>query len=283
MTPQTSPIVDSHVHLWDPQRFRMPWLDDLDALRRPFGLETFAEHARGLNVREIVYVQVDTTPAYGFLEARWAARQDPQVAGVVAWAPMDDGRVAATYLESLKELGPRIKGVRRLFQSEPDPDVLVAPDLLRGLRLLPEYDLSFDICIRHQQLPCTLEMVRACPETQFILDHLGKPDVRAGLLDPWREHVAALAELPNVVCKVSGLVTEADHARWTAGDLEPYVAHVLQVFGEDRVLFGGDWPVVTLAAEYGNWVTTLEQLTSNLSATARQKLWADNARRIYRL
>jgi L-fuconolactonase len=161
--------------------------------------------------------------------------------------------------------------------------VLVAPDLLRGLRLLPEYDLSFDICIRHQQLPRTLEMVRACPETQFILDHLGKPDVRAGLLDPWREHVAELAALPNVVCKVSGLVTEADHAHWTAEDLEPYVAHVLQVFGQDRVLFGGDWPVVTLAADYGKWVSTLDQLTSNLSASARHKLWADNARRIYRL
>jgi L-fuconolactonase len=283
MTLHPSPILDSHVHLWDPQRFRMPWLDDIHALRQPFGLEVFAEHARGLNVREIVYVQVDTTPAYGFLEARWAARQDPRVAGIVAWAPMDDGGIATTYLESLKELGPRIKGVRRLFQSEPDPDVLVAPELLRGLRLLPDYDLSFDICIRHQQLPRTLDMVRACPETQFILDHLGKPDVRAGLLDPWREHVAALAELPNVVCKVSGLVTEAHHARWTATDLEPYVAHVLQVFGEDRVLFGGDWPVVTLAAEYGKWVSTLDQLTSNLSAGARHKLWADNARRVYRL
>ena len=276
-------MVDSHVHLWDPRRFRMPWLDDIDALRRPFGMDTFVEHARGLPLEQLVYVQVDTTPAYGWLEARWAVQQDPPLAGVVAWAPMDDGPIVASYLTALKELGPRIKGVRRLLQSEPDPDVLVAPDLLRGLRLLTEYDLSFDICIRHQQLARAIDMVRACPETQFILDHLGKPDVRAGLLDPWRDQLAELAQLSNVVCKVSGVVTEADHDRWTVADLEPYVAHALQVFGEDRVLFGGDWPVVTLAAEYGRWVATLQQLTAALSPAAKRKLWADNARRVYRL
>ncbi len=276
-------MVDSHVHLWDPRRFRMPWLDDIDALRRPFGMETFVQHTRGLPLEQLVYVQVDTTPAYGWLEARWAVQQDPPLAVVVAWAPIDDGPIVASYLTALKELGPRIKGVRRLLQSEPDPDVLVAPDLLRGLRLLTEYDLSFDICIRHQQLARAIDMVRACPETQFILDHLGKPDVRAGLLDPWRDQLAELAQLSNVVCKVSGVVTEADHDRWTVADLEPYVAHVLQVFGEDRVLFGGDWPVVTLAAEYGRWVATLQQLTSALSPAAKRKLWADNARRVYRL
>lgn len=276
-------MVDSHVHLWDPRRFRMPWLDDIDALRRPFGMETFVQHTRGLPLEQLVYVQVDTTPAYGWLEARWAVQQDPPLAGVVAWAPIDDGPIVASYLTALKELGPRIKGVRRLLQSEPDPDLLVAPDLLRGLRLLTEYDLSFDICIRHQQLARAIDMVRACPETQFILDHLGKPDVRAGLLHPWRDQLAELAQLSNVVCKVSGVVTEADHERWTVADLEPYVAHTLQVFGEDRVLFGGDWPVVTLAAEYSRWVATLQQLTSALSPAAKRKLWADNARRVYRL
>jgi L-fuconolactonase len=261
----------------------MPWLDDIDALRRPFGLDIFAEHARGLGVEQLVYVQVDTTPGYGLLEARWAAQQDLPVAGVVAWAPMDDGPIVASYLKALKELGPRIKGIRRLFQSEPDPETLVAPDLLQGLRLLPEYNLSFDICIRHHQLARTLDMVRACPETQFVLDHLGKPDVRAGLIDPWREQIAELAEFPNVVCKVSGVVTEADHAHWRVEDLEPYVSHVFRVFGEDRVLFGGDWPVVTLAADYRRWVATLDQLTSTLAAGAKQKLWADNARRVYKL
>jgi L-fuconolactonase len=282
MTPG-APIVDAHVHLWDPRRFRMPWIDDNDHLRRPFGLTEFAQHAGPLPIEAVIYVQVDVTPAYGLLEARWAVQQDDLVAGVVAWAPMEDGDTVASYVQALVELGARIKGVRRLLQSESNPDFLVAPDLVKGLRLLPEYGLSFDICIRHHQLARTIDMVRACPETQFVLDHLAKPDVQAGLVEPWREHMAELAEFPNVACKLSGLVTEADHARWTVEDLAPYVSHVMSVFGEDRVLFGGDWPVVTLAASYQQWVESLDRLTSNLSPSAKRKLWADNARRLYRL
>src|SRR5438445_12442880 len=134
-------IVDSHVHLWDPRRFRMPWLDDIDPLRQPFGLDTFAEHARGLPIDRLVYVQVDTTPAYGLLEARWAAQQDLPVAGIVAWAPMEDGRVVTSLLDALKEVGPRIKGTRRLLQTEPAADVLEAAVPLVGLRVSPVDDL----------------------------------------------------------------------------------------------------------------------------------------------
>jgi L-fuconolactonase len=276
-------IVDSHVHLWDPRRFRMPWLDDIDQLRRPYEMEVFAEHTRDVSVDQAVYVQVDTTPAYGLLEARWATDQSSPLAGVVAYAPIEDGEIVATYLNELQQLGPRVKGIRRLLQAEPDPDFLVAPSFIEGLRILPKYGYSFDICIVHPQLARTIEMVRACPETQFIFDHLGKPDIRSGRLDPWREQVAELASLPNVVCKISGVVTEADHAGWTPRDVEPYISHALSVFGEDRVLFGGDWPVVTLASTYRRWVETLDELTRALSPTAKRKLWADNARRVYRL
>jgi L-fuconolactonase len=129
----------------------------------------------------------------------------------------------------------------------------------------------------------TIDMVRACPETQFVLDHLGKPGVRAGMVEPWRAQLTELAEFPNVVCKISGIVTEAHHTAWTADDLKLYVEHALEVFGEDRVLFGGDWPVVTLASSYRRWVETLDELTRGLSVEARRKLWADNARRVYRL
>jgi L-fuconolactonase len=234
----------------------------------------------------LVYVQVDVTPAYGLLEATWVAEQadrDRRVAGMVAWAPLEDGLVASSYLDALVRIGGPLKGVRRLIQSETDPDFPIRPDLLAGLRLLPKYGLSFDICIRHDQLARTIDMVRACPETAFVLDHLGKPDVKAGGIEPWRAQIAELAEQPNVVCKVSGLVTEADHAHWTPAELEPYVAAVLAAFGEDRVLFGGDWPVVTMAASYRRWVSVLGELTAMLSPSARQKLWADNARRVYRL
>jgi L-fuconolactonase len=116
-----------------------------------------------------------------------------------------------------------------------------------------------------------------------VLDHFGKPDVRGARLDPWRDQISRLAEFANVTCKISGLVTEADHSAWTPADLQPYVSHALQVFGEDRVLFGGDWPVVTLASSYRRWIETLDRLTSHLSPGAGRKLWAENARRVYRL
>jgi L-fuconolactonase len=265
-------IVDAHVHLWDPRTFRMPWLDGDPVLGHPFGPPEFGEAAQGLNVESFVYVQVDTTPAYGLLEARWAAARQPTA--IVAWAPMEDGEVARTYLDALVET-PRVKGVRRLIQSETEPDFPLW--LVPGLRVLPGYGLSFDICIRHDQLARTIDMVRECPETDFILDHMAKPAIRARQLDPWREQIAQLAQFPNVVCKVSGLVTEADHARWTPEDLAPYITHVLQAFGEDRVLFGGDWPVVTRASTYRRWVETVAQHSQS------PKLWRDNTRRVYRL
>jgi L-fuconolactonase len=279
-------FVDAHVHLWDPFRVRMPWLDGDATLQRRFDLDDLSAAALGLPLQQVIYVEVDVTPAYGLLEARWAADQaerDQRLAGIVAHAPMEDGGVVRSYLDALKNMGPRIKGVRRLMQSESDPDFPVRPGLLEGLRLLPEYRFSFDICIRHAQLGRTVDMVRACPDTQFVLDHLAKPDIRLHNQDPWREQMAELAELPNVVCKVSGLVTEADHAAWTIADLQPFVLHALAVFGEERVLFGGDWPVVTLAASYRRWVESLDALTAHLSDTARRKLWVDNARRVYRL
>jgi L-fuconolactonase len=266
-------IVDSHVHLWHPRRFRIPWLDGDAVLEHQFERAEFDAATAGLNVDAIVYVQVDVKPAYGLLEARWAAQQ--QVDGIVAWAPLEDGPVARSYLDELKTIGPRIKGVRRLIQSETDPDFPLR--LIDGVRLLPGYGLSFDICIRHDQLARSIDLVRACPETQFVLDHLGKPGVKAGLLDPWRGEIDVLAALPNVVCKVSGLVTEADHQRWTPDDLAPYIRHVRDAFGEDRVLFGGDWPVVNHAATYRRWVETLAAFSTS------PKLWRDNARRAYRL
>jgi L-fuconolactonase len=149
--------------------------------------------------------------------------------------------------------------------------------------MLSEFDLSFDLCITHRQLPDVIELVRLCPGTRFVLDHEGKPDIRQHLLDPWREQIKELATFENVDCKISGLVTEADHQHWTAEELTSYVMQVLTVYGEDRVMFGGDWPVLLLASSYQRWVETLEMLTSHMSSSALRKLWSENARRIYRL
>lgn len=279
-------IIDTHLHLWDPAQFRIPWLDGNELLNRAYSMESFCEHTIGLNIAAMVYVQVDVAPAYALLEAQHVAQlaaHEPRLQGIVAWAPLEDGECARSMLEALVAVGPLVKGVRRILQGESDPAYCLQPSFVRGVEMLAAYGLSFDICIYHYQLPAVIELVQQCPDVTFILDHIGKPDIRHGVLDPWRAHLAMLARLPNVVCKISGVATEADHARWTVDDLAPYIWHALDVFGEDRVMFGGDWPVALLATSYRRWVETLATLTADFAPEAQRKLWSGNARRVYRL
>jgi L-fuconolactonase len=264
----------------------MSWLDGDTLLNKRYDLAEYREHTRGIDVEAMVYVQVDVEPPYGLLEAQWVAERaaaEPRLQGIVAWAPVEYGERSRAFLDALAAVPGPIKGVRRLLQGEPDPAFCLRPDFVRGVQILPEYGFSFDICIREHQLASAVELVRRCPETSFMLDHIGKPRIKEHLLDPWRAQIEELAALPNVMCKVSGLVTEADHRGWTPDDLAPYVAHVLAAFGEDRVAFGGDWPVALLASPYRRWVETLDALTAHLTPTAKRKLWAENARRFYRL
>jgi L-fuconolactonase len=162
-------------------------------------------------------------------------------------------------------------------------DFCTRPEFIAGVKQLPAAGLSCDLCCKHPQLSSVIELVRSCPETNFILDHAGKPGIRAGLLDPWREHVRTLASLPNVVCKFSGLVTEADHQSWTVAHLQPYVSHLLETFGPARLLFGGDWPVAKLASGYVRWLTTAQGLVAHLSAAEQAAIFRDNAARVYRI
>lgn len=281
----TTPLIDSHVHLWNPARFPMPWLAGDPLLEQPYEVEAFAAHTAEYGVAGLVYVETGVEPTFALLEARWMtqlAEATPLIRGIVAHAPLEYGTRTRGYLDALAALGGRIKGVRRNLQGEADPAFCLQEDFLEGVRLLPEYGFSFDICIKHPQLPAVTEMVRRCPETTFILDHLGKPDARAGELEPWRANLSDLAERPNVACKLSGLVTEADHEAWTAEGLEPYVAHVLECFGE-RAMFGSDWPVMKLAADYGRWLQTVQDLTQGLSPEARTTLYSGAATAWYRL
>jgi L-fuconolactonase len=280
------PVVDSHVHLWDPRWFRMAWLDGDPLLNHPFGPIDYREHTHGVDVDAMVYLEVDIAPHYALLEAAWAvdrAAEDPRIEAIVAHAPVEYGEQVRAYLGQLVSLGPLVKGVRRITQGESDDRFCARPSFVQGVRLLPEFGLSFDACIVHHQLPGLIELVQQCPDVSFVLDHLGKPAIRNRELEPWTTNLRELASMPNVVCKVSGAVTEANHAAWTLEDLKPYVLHALDVFGEDRILFGGDWPVVLKAASYRRWVNVLDELTAELTDDARRKLWAGNARRVYRL
>ncbi|MDB5081811.1 MAG: amidohydrolase 2 [Chloroflexi bacterium] len=280
------PVIDTHVHLWDPALFKLSWTEDKPVLTRPYKLPEFNEASREIEVEGFVFIEAAVDPQYSFLEVAWVgnlARLEPRLKGIVAMAPLEHGKRVRHYLERLLDSGPLIKGIRRLIQGEPDPNFCLQPDFIEALRLLPDFGLSFDICIYHNQLPAAIEMVKQCPGNEFILDHIAKPAIKSGELSPWQENMAQLAQLPNVVCKISGLVTEADQENWTEDNLAPYVSHVLEVFGEDRVMFGSDWPVALLASPYTRWIETLDRLTSHLSVEARRKLWAGNARRVYRL
>ena len=280
------PIVDAHVHLWDPTHFRMAWLDGNEHLGKPFGLKEYAEHTAGIQVEAMVYLEVDLATDYRLLEAKWVADlalKEDRIKGIVASAPMEYGKQVRAFLQALVATSPRVKGVRRLTQGEADPEYCLQPRFLDGIRLLPEYGLSFDIGINFRQLGPSVEMVRRCPETQFILDHIAKPNIREQKMDPWRGQIEELAKLPNVVCKVSGVATETRGEDWTVEEVAPYIEHVLDTFGEDRVVYGGDWPVVLNASSYKRWYDTLDQITASRSETFKRKLWNTNAKRFYRL
>ncbi len=264
----------------------IPWLGDVPDLNVPLGLEEYAADTAPLDIAGMVYVEVDVAPQFALLEAEAVvklAEREPRLLGIVAAAPVEYGLRARRYLDALQRLGPLIKGVRRNLQGEREAAFCLTDDFITGVRMLADYDWSFDICIRHDQLPAVTALVRHCPDVRFVLDHMGKPPIRQHQLDPWRDHLTELAALPNVWCKVSGLVTEADHEHWRAEDLLPYIAHGLRSFGAERLLFGGDWPVARLAATYQQWVTVLESVLQDFATGAQSPIWGDTARGVYRL
>lgn len=280
------PIIDAHVHLWNPLQYEIPWLRQIPELNAEYELAQYAAQTRGIEIEAFVYEEIDIAPEYRLLEVRQAdayAAADPRLRGIVASAPLEYGDQVRAFVRALVAESPRVTGIRRLLQGEADPEFCLRPGFVRGVELLAEFDLVFDICVYHTQLAAAVELVRRVPRVRFVLNHIGKPAIRDGLLEPWRTHITELAALPNVVCKVSGVVTEAALAAWRVDEVAPYVGHVLQAFGEDRVMFASDWPVLTQASSYRRWVETLEALTDDWSEPAKRKLWAENARATYRL
>lgn len=275
------PITDAHVHFWDPARQRYAWLDAVPALRGPWGPEEFRRACGPVAVRRMVFVECGAADALA--EAAWVDRlaaADPRIAAVVAHAPLEEGDAVASRLEALAAV-PRVRGVRRLLQDEPDDAFCLRPGFVAGVRRLARLGLRCDLCVYHRQLGAVVELVRRCPEVSFVLDHGGKPGIRARLLDPWRERIRALARLPNVTCKLSGLASEADPAAWTADDLRPYLAHLVDAFGPDRLMFGGDWPVSSLATPYPRWVEVVDAALAGLPEAGRRRVFEGTAAAVY--
>ncbi|MGW1893630.1 amidohydrolase family protein [Streptomyces sp. NPDC002004] len=284
MTPRT-PAVDAHHHVWDLAVRDQDWITGsrLAPLRRDFTLADLAPQARSAGVTATVLVQTvtvaDETP-----ELLALADGSDLVAGVVGWTDLTRPGVADT-LTGLRALpgGDRLVGIRHQVQAEADPEWLLRPDVRAGLTAVAGAGLAYDLVVVPRQLSACVEAAAALPELTFVLDHLGKPPIAAGARAPWAKAVGALAALPNTVCKLSGMVTEADWSAWTVDDLRPYADTVLEAFGPDRLMFGSDWPVCTLAAPYGRVVDTARELAGRLSGDEYAQVFAGTARRVYGL
>ena len=278
------PIVDAHVHLWDFQQFNYLWLNNHPPLQRSFFLPDFQAACDPVIVDTMVFLECDIHPSQRIDEAKWVASlasENPSIQGIVASCALEKGQEIRPNLEELSVI-PQVKGIRRLIQQE-DLEFCLQPNFIQGLQLLPEFGFSFDICIYHRHLENIIKMVQQCPEVSFMLDHVGKPNIKDQLFEPWKLQIQELAAFPNVYCKISGMVTEADHQNWTEEQLKPYIDWAIACFDWDRVVYGGDWPVSKLATEYPRWVEVLESAVQGCTPEQKRKLFRENALDFYRL
>ena len=273
--------VDAHVHFWGPAELeRYDWMTpEMDAIRRPFGPQDLIGHLERHDFDCAVLVQTYSSveETRGYLEL--AASTD-FLGGVVGWVDLADAAVADTLAE-LRE-GPggrRLVGIRHQVHDEPDPQWLLRDDVRRGLRAVAEAGLAYDLLVRTRELPAAVAVARALPQLRFVVDHIAKPPIASGELEPWAERMAELARLEHVSCKLSGIVTEAEWRSWRPEDVGPYVSRVTEGFGDERLIFGSDWPVCTLAASYDAVVALAEQF----AGAGNEAVFGRNAARVYGL
>jgi L-fuconolactonase len=236
--------LDSHQHFWKFNPAEYGWMQPDWPIRRDFLPSDLQPLLNQQQLAGSIAVQARQT----IEESRWLlslADQSPLIKGVVGWVDLRSDRVEEQLAEFTPH--PRFVGVRHVVQDEPDDRFMLRPDFIRGIGKLKQFDLTYDLLVFPQQLPAAIELVRRFPEQPFVLDHIAKPRIRDGTLSPWRDHIRELAQAQNVCCKVSGLVTEADWANWKAEDFRPFLDIVFEAFGEDRLMFGSDWPVCLLA------------------------------------
>jgi L-fuconolactonase len=274
--------IDAHHHVWDLAVRDQPWTADIPALRRTFTFEELRPQLADAGISATVLVQTITV-AEETPELLALAERTPEIRGVVGWVDLAAPDVADRLAELNDGTNARwLVGIRHQVQGEPDPQWLLRPDVLRGLRAVADVGLAYDLLVTESQLQAAIGAVRRVPELRFILDHGGKPPIAAGESEPWRRHIAELAQLPNVAVKLSGLLTEAG-SDWTADTVRPYADHVLSAFGAQRTMFGSDWPVCLLRAEYLDVVTVTSDLLAGCSETETAAVFGSSAAAWYRL
>ncbi len=282
MEAPTKPIaVDAHQHFWDLKRFQYPWMtDDMTVLRRNYLPGDLRPQLDRMGIDRTVFVQAQ----HNLDENDWAlslAAEHPWIAGVVGWLDLQSPRLE----EQIERYAgnPKFVGVRHLVHDEADEKWILRDDVVRGLKLLARHDLTFDLLLRPPHLKHVPELARRVPGLKMVVDHLAKPLIRTGEIEPWRTDLAAVAKIPGMHCKISGMVNEADWHNWQAADFAPYVDAALELFGPERLMFGSDWPVCRLAGEYSEVLAAAQVNLSGLSAEERAAIFGRNAIRFYGL
>lgn len=273
--------LDAHHHLWRYNDREYGWIgDEMAALRRDFLPDELAREQSALGFEGGIAVQAREN----LTETEWLlglAGEYEHIRGVVGWVDLCSADLPAQ-LERFAA-NPKLRGVRHVVQDEPDEQFMLRQDFLRGIEQLRRWKLAYDILIYPRHLPAACELARRFPEQVFVLDHMAKPPIKSGELEPWATGLRALAALPNVACKASGMVTEADWTRWRPADLRPYLDVVFEAFGTERVMIGSDWPVCTLAASYEETMGVVTEYIGNLSAPERGLVLGENSVRWYRI
>jgi L-fuconolactonase len=285
------PIIDTHLHLWDPARISYSWQRGNALLDRPYHVEDYRKASEGLAVEAMVFVEchVDDRPGVGqylqeieFVEDE--AERDPGIRAIVAKAPLERGEDVAPILEEMVARFPSLRGIRRIPEFEPDPRAfMLDPRFVEGVRWLKRLNLHFELNVNYTQMDDALEFLDLVPDVPIVLDHCGKPGVRGGHIEAFRRHMKAVAAHPNVHCKLSDLPVEANRSGWTEADLKPFIETAIEAFGIRRVMYGGDWPVCLQATSLQRWVEVLDKVLAGLSTAELRRLYCDNARHFYRL
>lgn len=274
--------IDSHQHYWQVSRGDYHWMTpDLPVLYRDYLPADLRPLLNEGGIQKTILVQAaQTTAETDFLLQ--LAKADDSIAGVVGWLDMESPEFP-TQFERYRN-NPQFIGLRPMLQDLPDDDWIVRPRVLDALRLVADADFPFEFLTYPRHLPFVLKVLESLPSLRVVLDHISKPEIRLGKQEPWRTWIAQVAQHPNLLCKLSGMITEADHQRWSPNDLRPYVDHIVQCFGTDRLMFGSDWPVCLLAGSYRQTIAALKELLpSNLTEADDQKIFGENAEHFYKL
>jgi predicted TIM-barrel fold metal-dependent hydrolase len=274
-------ILDTHLHLIYPDRLTYGWINEGHRLNRPWTYEAYFAEAETLGIESALHMEVDV--AEEDIEGETAFVTGlPRIVGAIAACRPEHDDFAARLDRVLEAGGGKVRGLRRILHEVPD-DVSLAPIFAENLRRLVPLNLTFDLCLRSDQLHLGVRLAKLVPELQFILDHCGNPDISGQGIDPWRSQLAAIAALPNVVGKISGLVNHCDPG-WSAETLRPYIEHMIESFGWDRVVWGSDHPVATVSGgSLTDWVTATQSICAGASEDQQAQLFHRNAERIYRL